>query len=46
MNSNAHEVAIMIIKGKPLEEAEDKSACLKVLEKLYIFLIKFVRNNY
>ena len=28
-----------------LEDAEDQNAYLRVLEKCYIFLLKFVRNN-
>lgn len=36
---------ITIIKQQGLEGAEDKNSFLKVLEKCYIFLIKFVRNN-
>jgi hypothetical protein len=30
---------------KSLDEAEDANPYLRVLEKAYIFLIKFVRNN-
>ena len=44
-NLNAHMVPIIIIRQQGLEAAEDKNSYLKVLEKCYIFLIKFVRNN-
>ena len=36
---------IIIIRQQALEQAEDKNSYLRVLEKAYIFLIKFVRNN-
>jgi hypothetical protein len=44
-NLNAHMVPIIIIKQKSLGTAENKHCFLRVLEKAYIFLIKFVRNN-
>ena len=44
-NLNAHIAPIIIIKTKNLDQAEDKNCYLKVLEKAYIFLIKFVRNS-
>ena len=44
-NLKAYEVALLIIDMKSLDEAEDANPYLRVLEKAYIFLIKFVRNN-
>lgn len=44
-NLNAHEIALIIIRQRNLDEAENAGAYLRVLEKAYIFLIKFVRNN-
>jgi len=44
-NLNAHMVPIIIIRQQSLEQADDKNSYLRVLEKAYIFLIKFVRNN-
>ena len=44
-NLRAYEVPIIIIKLQSLETAADPNAYLRVLEKAYIFLIKFVRNN-
>jgi hypothetical protein len=44
-NLLAHIVPIIIIRQKGLDQSEDKNSFLKVLEKIYIFLIKFVRNN-
>lgn len=44
-NLKAHEIAMIIIRQKNLDEAESSGAYLRVLEKAYIFLIKFVRNN-
>ena len=44
-NLRAHDVPIIIIKQQGLEDSDDKNSYLKVLEKAYIFLIKFVRNN-
>ena len=44
-NLRAHEIALIIIRQKNLDEAENSGAYLRVLEKAYIFLIKFVRNN-
>lgn len=44
-NLVAYQVSIIIIKGQALESAVDQNCYLKVLEKAYIFLIKFVRNN-
>lgn len=43
-NLRAYDVPIKIIGGS-IDDAEDKNSYLKVLEKAYIFLIKFVRNN-
>ena len=43
-NLKGYEIPWIIIKNS-LEEAEDKNCYLRVLEKAYIFLIKFVRNN-
>jgi len=43
-NLKGYEIAISLIKNT-LEEADDKNCYLRVLEKSYIFLIKFVRNN-
>ena len=36
---------IIIIKQQALDGVDDQNSYLKVLEKCYIFLIKFVRNN-
>ena len=44
-NLSAYEPALNIINAKILKTADDKNSALKVLEKLYIFLIKFVKNN-
>ena len=44
-NLNAHEIALIIVRQKNLDEAESSGAYLRVLEKAYIFLIKLVRNN-
>ena len=44
-NLKAHEIAMIIVRQKNLDEAESSGAYLRVLEKAYIFLIKFVRNN-
>jgi len=44
-NLRAHEIPIIIIRQQALDQANDKNSYLKVLEKAYIFLIKFVRNN-
>jgi len=44
-NLNAHEIALIIIRQRNLDEAENAGAYLRVLEKAYIMLIKFVRNN-
>jgi hypothetical protein len=41
----AHEIALIIVRQKNLDEAESPGAYLRVLERAYIFLIKFVRNN-
>lgn len=41
----AYQAPILIIKMAALEDAEDQNAYLRVLEKCYIFLLKFVRNN-
>jgi hypothetical protein len=34
-----------ILKTKEIDEVEDKNCYLRVLEKAYVFLIKFVRKN-
>lgn len=44
-NLRAYEVALTIIKQKDLKNAENKNAYLKVVEKAYQFLIKFVLYN-
>lgn len=44
-NLRAHEIALIIVRQKNLDEAECSGAYLRVLERAYIFLIKFVRNN-
>ena len=44
-NLRAHEIALIIVRQKNLDEAENPGAYLRVLERAYIFLIKFVRNN-
>ena len=44
-NLQAQQAALIIIKMKSLEDAPDANPYLRVLEKSYIFLIKFVRNN-
>ena len=44
-NLRAYDVAILIIKLQSLEEVDDQNSYLRVLEKCYIFLLKFVRNN-
>ena len=44
-NLMAYSAPILIIKMAALEDAEDQNAYLRVLEKCYIFLLKFVRNN-
>lgn len=44
-NLSAHTVATTIITGQQVDSVEDQNSYLKVLEKCYIFLIKFVRNN-
>lgn len=44
-NLYAQQVSIVIIRQAALESADDKNSYLRVLEKCYIFLIKFVRNN-
>jgi hypothetical protein len=36
---------MILIRQKNLDEAESSGAYLRVVEKAYIFLIKFVRNN-
>ena len=41
----AYSAPVLIIKMAALEDAEDQNAYLRVLEKCYIFLLKFVRNN-
>lgn len=43
-NLNADQVPLKIVE-QGIEDTEDKNSFLKVLEKSYIFLIKFVRNN-
>lgn len=44
-NLRAYDVAILIIKLQSLEDVDDQNSYLRVLEKCYIFLLKFVRNN-
>ena len=44
-NLRGHEIALIIVRQKNLDEAENPGAYLRVLEKAYIFLIKFARNN-
>lgn len=44
-NLRAHEIPLIIIRQQSLESALDKNAYLRVLEKAYVFLIKFVRGN-
>lgn len=44
-NLNAHNIALIIIGQKNLDDVESAGAYLRVLEKAYIFLLKFVRNN-
>ena len=41
----AYEVPLIIIKQQGLDGAENANSYLRVLEKCYVFLIKFVRNN-
>ena len=44
-NLVAYQAPILIIKLAQLDGCEDQNAYLRVLEKCYIFLLKFVRNN-
>lgn len=44
-NLSAHQAPILITKSAFFETAENPNCYLRVLEKSYIFLIKFVRNN-
>lgn len=44
-NLKAYEISIQIIKQRALKSKENKNAYLKVVEKAYIFLIKFVKDN-
>lgn len=44
-NLRAYDISIQIIKHKQLKNAKNKNAYLKVVEKAYIFLIKFVKGN-
>jgi hypothetical protein len=44
-NLRAYELSLSIIKSKTLKQAENKNSYLKVVERAYIFLIKFVKNN-
>ena len=44
-NLRAYDISIQIIKQKQLKTAVNKNAYLKVVEKAYIFLIKFIKNN-
>lgn len=44
-NLRGHEIALIIVRQKNLDEADNPGAYLRVLEKAYIFLIKFARNN-
>ena len=41
----AYDISMQIIKQKSLKQKENKNAYLKVVEKAYIFLIKFVKDN-
>ena len=41
----AYEVPLIIIKQQGLDGADEPNSYLRVLEKCYVFLIKFVRNN-
>jgi hypothetical protein len=44
-NLRAYDISVQIIKQKSLKQSENKNAYLKVVEKAYIFLIKFVKDN-
>lgn len=44
-NLNGHAMALQIIRYGQLKSSQCKTAYLKVLEKAYIFLIRFVRGN-
>ena len=44
-NLRVYEVAIQMIKMKSLKSTENKNSYLKVVERAYIFLIKFVKHN-
>ena len=44
-NLNAQEMALIIIRQGVLDEAESSAAYLRVLERAYVMLIRFVRNN-
>lgn len=44
-NLRAYDISIQMIKQKSLKQKENKNAYLKVLEKAYIFLIKFIKDN-
>ena len=44
-NLRGHEIALIIVRQKNLDEADNPGAYLRVLEKAYIFLIKFAHNN-
>jgi len=44
-NLSAYTVALVLIKHRHYEMAENKCAYLKVVEKAYIFLLKYVKKN-
>lgn len=44
-NLRAYDISVQIIKQKSLKQVENKNAYLKVVEKAYIFLIKFIKDN-
>ena len=44
-NLQAYKTPMAIIGSHGVEEADDSNAYLRVLEKCYIFLLKFVRKN-
>lgn len=44
-NLRAYDISIQIIKQKQIKNVANKNAYLKVVEKAYIFLIKFVKDN-
>jgi hypothetical protein len=44
-NLLAYQVPLKIINAASLDNAEDTVSYLRVLEKCYVFLLKFVRNS-